>query len=282
MENVAQNCKNCGSALSGRYCHHCGQKDIKPEDKKIKHFLEELIASLFFADGKFFKTFRVLFSKPGELSHSYISGARQKYLSPLQLFFFANLLYFLFPFLSTFNTNLSTQIKHLPYSPWVKEVVQNHLDSENLDYLEFRENYEQKSGQIAKLLLVILVFLQSGAMSLLFLNRKTLFFSDYLAVSAYFTSFYILVLLIIVPGIINFVDEYITDGITGLININETVISISFTIIIISFLSVFLKRAFEIGRKEALWKSLVLALLLIPSFMIYRFILFWVTFLMVR
>ena len=96
------NCIHCHTLLRGKYCYECGQKFITQEDKKIKHFVLTFFSSMFFADGKLFKTVKTVLTKPGELTYTYISGDRRKYLAPLQMFFFANLLYFLFPVLSTF------------------------------------------------------------------------------------------------------------------------------------------------------------------------------------
>lgn len=67
--NLDQNrCVNCNEILHGKYCSNCGQKKIENEDKRLVHFVNDVISSLFFADGKIFKTFKVILTKPGELS----------------------------------------------------------------------------------------------------------------------------------------------------------------------------------------------------------------------
>jgi hypothetical protein len=264
--------------LQGKYCHACGQKRIKAEDKKLKHFLEEFFASLFFADGKILRSFRLMFSKPGGLSRSYISGARKKYVSPLQMFFFANLLYFLFPLGGSFNTNLDSHLNHQIYSNWASERVQRHLEVESISYAEFKKSFERQSDQNGKLLLIILVFLQGLFMKLLFMNKKELYFTDFLAASAYFTAFYIFTLLIILPSLIFLINYLIDADASAFINLNELVLSIIILTLVVLFFYVFLKRAFQTKPIEALLRGIVLTVLMIPSFAIYRLVLFGLTY----
>lgn len=269
------NCINCDEPLHGKFCSNCGLKRITPEDKKIKHFLIEFFTSLFFADGKILSTLRIIFSKPGELTRTYISGNRKKYIAPLQLFFFTNLLYFLFPMLSTFNTSLSSQIKGQYYSPIIKETIKKELKITGLSYEDYRSKYEAQSTQNGKLLLIVLVLLQAFAFSLLFLRNKKYFFTDFLAASAYFNSIYILVLLVIIPAIVIIADYFIEFKKERL---NDEVLSISILILLIIYLISYLKNAFQISWKSSILKAIALALFLIPTVTIYRFILFWVTY----
>lgn len=268
-------CINCGEMLHGKYCSSCGLKQITPEDKKIKHFLSEFFTSLFFADGKILSTLKVILTKPGELTRTYISGNRKKYIAPLQLFFFANLIYFLFPVLSTFNTNLSAQIKGQLYSSIVKEVVRKELIKEEISYQEYRDRYEAKSSENGKLLLITLVLLQAAAFNLLFLKSKTFYFTDFLAASAYFNAIYILVLLVFLPSMVILIDQ-----IVGLdFNVfNDEVLSVTFIGLLVVYLVAYIKNAFQISIKSSILRSIALSLFLIPSFVIYRFILFWATY----
>ncbi len=271
-------CVNCNAEVNGNYCSNCGLKRITSADKTLSHFFNELISSLFFANGKLFVSFKMMLFKPGELTRAYISGNRKKYIAPLQLFFFANLLYFLFPMLSTFNTSLSTQIKHLPYSGMVKEVVANHLKKNSITYEDYREEYEKTSSQNGKLLLVVLVLIQALIFRLLFLRNTQFYFSDFLAAAAYFNAIYILFLLILLPGILLSVNQLYELNFGFL---NDLWVSIFFLALVILYLLVFMRNAFQISWQNSFIKSTLLTLSLIPSFIVYRFILFWVTFWMV-
>ncbi|NVJ86268.1 MAG: DUF3667 domain-containing protein [Algoriphagus sp.] len=276
MDTQRERCPACDTLFQGSFCHECGEKRISPEDKKLRHFLEELVASVFVADGKFFRTIKLLISKPGALTHSFILGVRKKYLSPFQMFFFANLIYFIFPVISTFNTSLYIQMNGLPYSAIVRPLVEQKVQDEGLKMEEFTEVFERNSESIAKLLLIILVIMQGVVLRVLFRKRRDLYFLDFLAEAAYFYGFYILIFLVAVPGLFVLLQNQLDFRFGWFFN--ETSLSIFFLVAIWIYGFFQMKRAFTISKWESLWKSLVLGLWVIPGFIIYRFILFWVSF----
>ncbi|NVK48313.1 MAG: DUF3667 domain-containing protein [Cyclobacteriaceae bacterium] len=276
MEVQRERCPACDTLLQGLYCHECGEKRISPQDKKLSHFFEELIASVLVADGKFFRTIKLLISRPGELTNSFIKGIRKKYLSPFQMFFFANLIYFIFPVISTFNTSLYIQMNGLPYSDFVRPLVEQKIQDEGLNMGEFTEVFEKKSESIAKLILIVLVVMQGFVLMVLYWKRRDLYFLDFLAEAAYFYSFYILIFLVAIPGVLILLQNQLDLQFGWFFN--EVSLSIFFFLAIWIYGFFQMKRAFEISKSEALWKSLVLGLWVIPGFIIYRFILFWFSF----
>lgn len=272
-------CPSCGTPFLGSYCHSCGEKRIELQDKRLAFFVEELISSIFVADGKFFRTIKLLLTQPGALTKSFVDGVRKKYLSPLQLFFFANLIYFLFPLISTFNTSLEIQMYNLPYSDWVRPVVENYLEQHPEDATSFRTSYEATSNSNGKLLLILLVLLQGLFLKLLFLRDRRFYLIDFFAGSAYFYGFYILVFLVAFPGLIGLVDWIGDLQFNGFLN--ELTMTLFFLLGIIVYQFFLIKGAYSTSAAGALWRSLLLAGFIIPSFIIYRFLLFWVTFWMV-
>ncbi len=80
-------CSNCGSAVSGAYCAHCGQKwHIHRSLAAIGH---DLIHGVLHLDGKLWATLPLLTFKPGELTRRYIQGERAKFVSPMAMFLFS-------------------------------------------------------------------------------------------------------------------------------------------------------------------------------------------------
>ncbi len=265
--------------MRGDYCHKCGQRVIKKEDKRLRHFFEEAFASLFYADGKFFKTLRLLITKPGALSKSFITGIRRRYLSPLQLFFFANLIYFLFPVLSTFNTPLEVQLNGLPYSTMVERTVNNYLENSPISLEEFRVEYDQQSSSIGKLILIVLVLIHGLILRLLFIGRKQYYFEDFLATAAYFNSFYILIMLVGLPYAILGIAK--VTGFSTQLVFSETLLNVVFLSASLIYMFFLIRRVFDTTSVGTLWRSVSFTVFMIPSFMIYRFILFWVTYLVI-
>jgi hypothetical protein len=272
-------CVRCGTKLKGDFCFDCGEKRLDNEDKKINHFLEEAISSVFVADGKFFKTIKLLVTNPGELTKSFVLGIRKKYLSPLQLFFFANLIYFIFPFISTFNTSLDVQLNNLPYSDTIRPVVESYLQDSQRSLESFTAEYEGVSSSNGKLLLIVLVLLQGLFLKLLFWKSEKLFLVDFLAGSAYFYGFYILFILVLLPGTILLFGNILGMSFTSFFN--ELTLSITFLLVIIVYMYFLIRKAYDASVPGSLWRSILLGLSIIPSFIIYRYILFWVTFSMV-
>lgn len=279
MEGSDLVCVNCGTELKGSYCYQCGEKKIAATDKKLTHFLEEAISSVFVADGKFFKTIKLLVSKPGELTKSFVKGIRKKYLSPLQVFFFANLIYFIFPMISTFNTSLEVQMNRLPYSDITRPVVENYISESGRDLSLFTEEYEGVSSSNGKLLLIFLVVLHGLFLKLLFLKKNNLYLVDFFAGSAYFYGFYILVALILFPAIVILLTHILQVALFSLVN--ELILSIAFLMLVVFYVYLQIRNAYNTSKLGGLWRSLMLAFFIIPSLILYRFILFWVTFLMV-
>jgi hypothetical protein len=156
-----RNCKTCGHAFAGRYCNQCGEKVIEPRDLSVRHYLEDIFNAFTSLDAKVWRTVWLVARAPGGLSRAYMEGRRSPYLKPLSLFLLANLIYFLLPFFETFNSRLDTQLSGRPHSRIAKRMVNAYISEKKIPRAVFRERYEAKSTENAKLLLIVLVFLIS-------------------------------------------------------------------------------------------------------------------------
>ncbi|WP_271079427.1 DUF3667 domain-containing protein [Aurantiacibacter sp. MUD61] len=87
-----EECKNCGTALTGAYCHACGQRGHV--HRTIGAFLHELVHGALHFEGKFWRTLPLLIFKPGQLTRRYIEGQRARFVSPMALFLFTVFLMF--------------------------------------------------------------------------------------------------------------------------------------------------------------------------------------------
>lgn len=95
-----EKCLNCGYPIIGNFCGECGQKAHLHKDN-LGHMIVHFIGDYFHYDNKFWRTLKILFTKPGLITLEYIQGRRVKYLNPIQLYIFVTTLFFLFLFSTT-------------------------------------------------------------------------------------------------------------------------------------------------------------------------------------
>lgn len=80
-------CLNCGTALIGEHCHHCGQPGhVHRSLHAVGH---EIVHGVFHFEGKFWRTLPLLAWRPGELTRRYIAGERARFVSPMAIFLFS-------------------------------------------------------------------------------------------------------------------------------------------------------------------------------------------------
>lgn len=85
-------CLNCGAALTGPYCHECGQQ--AHVHRTLGAFLHDFLHGVLHFEGKIWRTLPLLAWKPGQLTRSYIDGQRARFVSPVALFLFSVFLMF--------------------------------------------------------------------------------------------------------------------------------------------------------------------------------------------
>lgn len=182
-------CKSCGNTFAGLYCNHCGEKVLEARDRKFRIFFGKVLISTTFVDNRFARSIWLSIIRPGFLSREYVDGRRVNYMRPLQVFFILNLVYFLFPgVLQMFNSTLYTQLHVLPHKNIAKAVVNAKLQSEGISFIGFELMYNDTTRGLAKLLVVVFVFLASLPLSIIFRKRNR-YFMDHLALSVELSSF---------------------------------------------------------------------------------------------
>lgn len=100
-------CLNCGTALTGNFCHHCGQKAHL--HRSIGHIFEELVHGVLHWDSKGWRTLPMLLLNPGRLTREYVEGRRARYIAPLSLFLALFLVTFIA--LGSFGPSLDSAVR---------------------------------------------------------------------------------------------------------------------------------------------------------------------------
>lgn len=85
-------CLNCGTGLTGAYCHRCGQPGHV--HRTLAALWHDLSHSVLHFEGKIWNTLPLLAWRPGELTRRYIHGERARFVSPMALFLFSVFLMF--------------------------------------------------------------------------------------------------------------------------------------------------------------------------------------------
>jgi hypothetical protein len=93
-QTVHSECLNCGAALAGPFCSHCGQR-VVPLHPTTKELVGDAYDELVGWDGKLARTIRLLLTRPGELTRAVIEGQRTRYVRPVKLYLSCSVLFFL-------------------------------------------------------------------------------------------------------------------------------------------------------------------------------------------
>ncbi len=89
----SEDCQNCGTELQGPYCHYCGQPD-KNFFRFFPALLREMMGDLMDFDSRISRTLKPLLFKPGKLATDYMQGRRFRYTSPVRLYLFSSIIFF--------------------------------------------------------------------------------------------------------------------------------------------------------------------------------------------
>ncbi len=87
-------CRNCGAALTGRYCSQCGQRETGG-DLTFSDLISEFIGEIFTWDSRIWRTLVPLLFRPGFLTTEFMAGRRVRYVPPLRLYLIISFILFL-------------------------------------------------------------------------------------------------------------------------------------------------------------------------------------------
>lgn len=272
-------CKTCGTLLQGDYCHQCGEKQLRPEDKSAKKWLVDLLSNIWMLDGKLLNSVKYLVFRPGRFASDYAEGIRKPYVKPLNLFLMVNVLYFLTSGFDTFKTELNVQLNGMPYSPLVAELVEKQYgtaEDNTKAYQDYEKRYNSKTGEVSKLIIIVLAPLLGLLLYLLFRSRG-IFLSDGFNMALQFWTYFIITVLLVLPLVVALVTGLFGPGI--LIINGDFELWLTPLILILSGLYMYFQFSWIEKKKSVLLGKVVLMVVaFLPLIFIYRFILFWFTY----
>jgi Protein of unknown function (DUF3667) len=139
-----EKCLNCDVPLIGSFCSHCGQKAFLHKDS-FWHMLLHFIGDYFHYDGKFWRTLKAMFTKPGLITLDYINGKRAKFLNPFSFYIFATTIFFIIPAANT-KVEMVSKNNRIGSFSIQSSNIKNIQDSLNEQVLEDRSKSPNKIG----------------------------------------------------------------------------------------------------------------------------------------
>lgn len=283
METLQQQsevkCLTCGHMHTGTYCPECGEKVLDHEDKRIVVFFEEFFHLLFHADSKFLRSLKGLFIKPGQLTSDFNAGRRKIYTPPLTLFFIGNVIYFLIAPVDIVSSHYISQTQGQVYSKSITPAVEKKMKAKKWTEVQMEERYNEETSHISKMMLILLVFLFSIPVSILYFNRSG-YYSDHLAFATEIVSFMVYCLFLLIPWLFTLI--YILLIKLAHYRISESAVNsyagvLPLLLLLWLWITVAAKRIYKQNFAWTLVKSLLICISTIPIIIFYRYVLFYLT-----
>jgi thiamine biosynthesis protein ThiS len=270
-------CPTCETLVIGKFCPNCGEKKSSSADLSIHHFFTHALGEFFHFDSKIFRSFRLLFTRPGFLTSEYLRGRRKPYLHPFQLFFVANLIYFLVqPYTgwTGLRTTLDIQLHMMSYSRLASRMVADRVAAKGITLAQFSPSFDHVVDVQARSLVLVMVFLYALVLAILQWRRKQ-FFGQHLVFSLHFTAFWLMAIFVVLyPGFSLLLRFSIRHGVhLPSMNWDKFIFPFALLLLLVySFLA--LRTAYHDSIFMSFAKALILAFSFHYVLDIYRFILF--------
>lgn len=262
-------CISCGDLITVNYCPNCGEKKLNLHDLKVKHYVEESFEGFTHFDNKFFKSAKLLISRPGALSEKFCQGERVRYMRPFALFFVCNILFFLFSGNNIFSLPLSSFYNFWPYTEFHTQEVIDKVAPTKVVMDSVSASFNEKIRLESKAFLAILIpLLALGGLMLRgkrYLSEHLVFSTHYLAfILLYFTA---LDLVISKPVSFFMKEDYneVFDTAKGLLTL----------LVFGCYYGIAVKRFYEISVLKAVFGSIFMTALFLTCLYGYRLLLFF-------
>ena len=194
--DVAWACVTCGTNVSTPHCPACGEGEIRAGDLGLRHLAVDAFHSLTDVDSRLIRSFRALLFRPGALTTAYMEGPRKPYLSPVQVFLIANLLFFAVQALTldkVFSTPLQSHLHGQDWSPLAQNMVASHLGAKHMALEAYAPVFDHTVSVNARALVFVMALPFALLLMLLFVRRARPF-AVHVVFSLHFYAFQLLLL----------------------------------------------------------------------------------------
>jgi hypothetical protein len=186
-DNIKHICQNCGADLSGKYCIYCGQPSDAAFNKSVFSIISHFFEEFFTWDSRFFRSIKYLFTKPGFLTHEYISGRHKKYISPLKMFLFTSFVLF-FIMIKGDPDQYKSLVTDSDDDNFMKEFILEQENSVNSPKVLYIEEFNNQFNNNITLYIFVIMFIFSVLLKIVYLP-KNYFYSEHIVFTLHFFTF---------------------------------------------------------------------------------------------
>jgi hypothetical protein len=205
-------CPSCNASTSGAYCPDCGECRPSSRDLTLRGLFWQIFHAFSSIDGRLLRSFRVLLTRPGELSAAYVRGQRVAYLGPLQIFIIANALFFATQSLTHWNVVGALLDAHLHQQDWralAQTLVERRLAAKGMTLEAYAPLFDRAVVLNAKSLIVMMTLPFALLLPVSYLRSRQPFVAHFVF-SLHFFAF--VLLLFCVELLIGAADAYFGGG----------------------------------------------------------------------
>lgn len=123
-------CPNCDARVQGQFCSSCGQERMDSSELTLGRFTLYAISEVLNTDGRFFRSLRLLLTRPGFLTDEYLRARRIRYATPTQLYVVITAVFFLASIKLDFDVDTIVQQIPVLAKNIVKRAALEHVTPE--------------------------------------------------------------------------------------------------------------------------------------------------------
>ena len=156
----AWTCATCGIGVDTLHCPSCGEKALEAKDLTFMGLMSQVFQSLSSLDSRLLRSVRVLATRPGVITHAYVSGPRKPYIGPFQLFLIVNVVFFAvqsFGGSPIFSTSLRSHMYEQDWSGFARSLVSQKLQAAHTTLAAYTPIFDHAVDVNAKSLVILLV-----------------------------------------------------------------------------------------------------------------------------
>ncbi len=171
MPDMSWTCPSCDRAVDTPYCPGCGERPLRDRELTLRGFVDQLVQAFTSIDGRLIRSFRYLVTRPGFLTVAFLQGRRKPYLSPIQLFLLANVLFFAAESMTggqIFTTPLEFHLTNQPWSPLAQRMVPAWLEASNRTLEAYAPVFNRAMALHARSLIILMALAFAPVPALVF------------------------------------------------------------------------------------------------------------------